>query len=82
MERAAGLEVSSLCNRHDVDVGSSQLSFLQFVVAPTFNALRPLAPRTAATALRCLKDAQVLPMIPESLTKLTGGQEAIGIVVS
>lgn len=58
-ERAAGLPISSLCDRHAVDVGSSQLSFLQHVVRPAFEALQPLAPTTAAAALRCIQTAQV-----------------------
>lgn len=59
-EREAGLPVSRLCDRHDIDVGASQLSFLQHVVRPSFQALQLLAPQTATVALRCIEAAEVL----------------------
>ena len=58
-ERGAGLPISSLCDRYAADVGASQLSFLQHVVRPAFEAIQPLAPSTAAAALRCIHSAQV-----------------------
>ena len=45
------MPVSPLCDRHKVDVPKSQITFLEYVVKPTFEALRDFAPATAATAL-------------------------------
>ncbi len=50
-ERAEGMPVSPLCDRHKVDVPKSQITFLEYVVRPTFEALRDFAPATAARAL-------------------------------
>jgi hypothetical protein len=50
-EREEGLSVSPLCDRQKVDVPKSQLTFLEYVVRPTFEALRDFAPFTAAVAL-------------------------------
>jgi hypothetical protein len=50
-EREEGLSVSPLCDRQKVDVPKSQLTFLEYVVRPTFEALREFAPATAAAAL-------------------------------
>jgi hypothetical protein len=44
--------VSPLCDRERVDVPKSQLTFLEYVVRPCFEAVRSLAPETAAIALR------------------------------
>ena len=43
--------MSPLCDRERVDVPKSQITFLDYVVAPCFEALRGLAPDTAAAAL-------------------------------
>ncbi|CAL8461903.1 g1434 [Coccomyxa elongata] len=51
-ERREALPVSPLCDRERVDVPKSQLTFLEYVVRPCFEALRALAPETAAIALR------------------------------
>ncbi|KAK9908731.1 hypothetical protein WJX75_002027 [Coccomyxa subellipsoidea] len=51
-ERREGLPVSPLCDRERVDVPKSQLTFLEYVVRPCFEAVRSLAPETAAIALR------------------------------
>ena len=50
-EAAQGLPVSPLCDRGRVDVPKSQITFLDYVVLPCFEALRGLAPKTAATAI-------------------------------
>ena len=50
-EAAEGLAVSPLCDRERVDVPKSQITFLDYVVAPCFEALRGLAPATAEAAL-------------------------------
>ena len=44
--------MSPLCDRDRVDVPKSQLTFLEYVVRPCFEALRAFAPETAAVALR------------------------------
>ena len=50
-EAAEGLAVSPLCDRQHVDVPKSQITFLDYVVSPCFEALRGLAPATAEAAL-------------------------------
>ncbi len=57
-ERAEGLAVSPLCDRQKVDVPKSQLTFLEYVVRPTFEALRDFAPATSAAALRNIEAAK------------------------
>ena len=57
-ERSEGLAVSPLCDRHKVDVPKSQLTFLEYVVRPTFEALREFAPATSAAALRNIEAAK------------------------
>ena len=58
-ERAAGLPVSSLSDRHGVDVGDSQAAFIEYVVRPAYLALQPLAPKTVSTALRLIDENKV-----------------------
>ena len=50
-ERKRGLPISALCDRGKVEVPKSQLAFLTYVVKPTFEALKGLAPVTAGYAL-------------------------------
>ncbi|DBA98108.1 hypothetical protein WJX77_006732 [Trebouxia sp. C0004] len=50
-ERKRGMPVSALCDREKVEVPKSQLAFLTYVVKPTFEALKGLAPVTAGYAL-------------------------------
>lgn len=50
-EKKRGLAVSALCDRTKVEVPKSQLAFLTYVVKPTFEALKGLAPVTAGLAL-------------------------------
>ena len=57
-EQVEGLAVSPLCDRHKVDVPKSQLTFLEYVVRPTFEALRDFAPVTAAAALKNIEAAK------------------------
>jgi len=57
-ERRAQLPVSPLCDKERVDVPKSQLTFLEYVVRPCFEALRGLAPATAAAALRNVEAAR------------------------
>ena len=45
------MAVSALCDREKVEVPKSQLAFLTYVVKPTFESLRGLAPVTAGLAL-------------------------------
>ena len=45
------MPVSALCDREKVEVPKSQLAFLTYVVKPTFESLKGLAPITAALAL-------------------------------
>ncbi len=59
-ERAAGLPVSSLSDRHGVDVGDSQAAFIEYVVRPAYQALQPLCPKTVATALRLIDENKVI----------------------
>ncbi len=58
-ERAAGLPVSSLSDRHGVDVGDSQAAFIEYVVRPAYQELQPLAPRTVGVALRLIDENKV-----------------------
>jgi hypothetical protein len=46
------MAVSPLCDRKRVDVPKSQVTFLDYVVRPCFEALKGLAPVTAAAALK------------------------------
>ena len=57
-ERAEGLTASPLCDRQRVDVPKSQLTFLDYVVRPTFEALHSFAPATSAAALRNIEAAK------------------------
>lgn len=50
-EKKRGMPVSVLCDREKVEVPKSQLAFLTYVVKPTFEALKGLAPVTAGHAL-------------------------------
>ena len=50
--------MSPLCDRHKVDVPKSQLTFLEYVVRPTFEALGDFAPTTSAAALRNIEAAK------------------------
>lgn len=50
-EKKRGIPVSPLCDRDKVEVPKSQLAFLTYVVKPTFEALKGLAPVTAGNAL-------------------------------
>lgn len=50
-EKKRGMAVSALCDRDKVEVPKSQLAFLTYVVKPTFEALKGLAPVTAGLAL-------------------------------
>lgn len=50
-EKKRGMPVSPLCDRDKVEVPKSQLAFLTYVVKPTFEALKGLAPVTAGNAL-------------------------------
>ncbi|KAL3132327.1 hypothetical protein ABBQ32_008905 [Trebouxia sp. C0010 RCD-2024] len=50
-EKKRGIPVSPLCDRDKVEVPKSQLAFLTYVVKPTFEALKGLAPITAGNAL-------------------------------
>lgn len=50
-ERKRGMPVSALCDREKVEVPKSQLAFLTYVVKPTFESLKGLAPVTAGYAL-------------------------------
>lgn len=43
--------MSPLCNKDKVDVPKSQITFLDYVVRPCFEALKGFAPATAAAAL-------------------------------
>ena len=45
------MPVSVLCDRDKVEIPKSQLAFLTYVVKPTFEALKDLAPVTAGYAL-------------------------------
>ena len=58
-ERAAGLPVSSLSDRHGVDVGDSQAAFIEYVVRPAYLELQPLAPKTVSVALRLIDENKV-----------------------
>ncbi|KAK9834015.1 hypothetical protein WJX81_002981 [Elliptochloris bilobata] len=50
-ERALGLPSSAIRDRSRVDVPSSQVAFLAFVVRPAFEAARAVLPAAAATVL-------------------------------
>lgn len=50
-EKKRGIPVSPLCDRDKVEVPKSQLAFLTYVVKPTFESLKGLAPVTAGKAL-------------------------------
>lgn len=52
MERSRGLPVSILCDRDRNEVPKSQMTFLEYVVKPTFEAIQVLLPSGAAKALR------------------------------
>lgn len=56
-ERKRGMPVSALCDREKVEVPKSQLAFLTYVVKPTFEALKGLAPVTAGHALDNIETA-------------------------
>lgn len=56
-ERKRGMPVSALCDREKVEVPKSQLAFLNYVVKPTFEALKGLAPVTAGYALDNIETA-------------------------
>lgn len=56
-ERKRGMPVSALCDREKVEVPKSQLAFLTYVVKPTFEALKGLAPVTAGYALDNIETA-------------------------
>ena len=45
------MPVSALCDWEKVEVPKSQLAFLTYVVKPTFESLKGLAPVTAGYAL-------------------------------
>ena len=52
LERSKGLPVSILCDRERNEVPKSQMTFLEYVVKPTFEAIQVLLPSGAAKALR------------------------------
>lgn len=52
LERSRGLPVSILCDRERNEVPKSQMTFLEYVVKPTFEAIQVLLPSGAAKALR------------------------------
>jgi hypothetical protein len=56
-ERKRGMPVSALCDREKVEVPKSQVAFLTYVVKPTFEALKGLAPVTAGYALDNIETA-------------------------
>jgi 3'5'-cyclic nucleotide phosphodiesterase len=57
-ERECGMSVSPLCDRDRVSVPKSQLTFLDYVVKPSYEALHDLAPNTAAMALAGIEAAR------------------------
>ena len=57
LEREKWMLVSPLCDREKVEIGKSQLIFLERVVRPCYNALRGLAPNSAALALQYVDEA-------------------------
>jgi hypothetical protein len=44
-EKAQGLEISMLCDRHTTNFAKSQLGFLNFVISPYFNILATILPK-------------------------------------
>jgi len=50
-ERLEGLPISPLCDRRTIDVASSQIGFLGFVVQPTFENLARLVPKVGEVCL-------------------------------
>jgi hypothetical protein len=44
-ERAFGLEISMLCDRHKVNFATSQIGFLNFVIQPYFTVISDLIPK-------------------------------------
>ena len=52
LERSKGLPVSILCDRERNEVPKSQMTFLEYVVKPTFEAIQVLLPSGAAKALQ------------------------------
>lgn len=50
-ERLAGISVSPLCDRENVDIPKTQLTFLEYVVRPSYECLASLAPNVAHLAL-------------------------------
>ncbi|KAK9820126.1 hypothetical protein WJX72_006367 [[Myrmecia] bisecta] len=57
-ERERGLPVSPLCDREKVQVPKSQMTFLDYVVKPSYEALKWLAPHTAERALHNIERAK------------------------
>ena len=57
-ERKRGLPVSPLCDRERVQIPKSQLTFLDYVVKPSFEALRGLCPHVAAAAMKNMEEAR------------------------
>lgn len=51
-ERALGLSVSPLCDEYTTNIALDQGKFVETVLRPFLEALRPLAPHTVATAMR------------------------------
>ena len=53
-----GLEITMLCDRKTTNVSKSQIGFIQFVVAPYFDAMTVLMPEMGYTVaqLRANKD--------------------------
>lgn len=52
------MPVSPLCDRERVQIPKSQLTFLDYVVRPSFEALRGLCPHVAAAALSNMEEAR------------------------
>eukprot|EP00357_Protocruzia_adherens_P016754 CAMPEP_0115002696 /NCGR_PEP_ID=MMETSP0216-20121206/18162_1 /TAXON_ID=223996 /ORGANISM="Protocruzia adherens, Strain Boccale" /LENGTH=713 /DNA_ID=CAMNT_0002368345 /DNA_START=144 /DNA_END=2285 /DNA_ORIENTATION=- len=55
IERDNGLPISQLCDRSTVVIPKSQVGFIDFIITPTFEALKLMVPDISETLLKNLK---------------------------